>query len=145
MQNLNKVKGNASKMEALMKNSTFQPRVKHRKLTREATNYSCESSSSSNIDDITDDNEDVVTFHCNCPSEHHENNNDTIETFVPTVEDFIYEIENSGVLANAEKSRQLLLLMQMFFQVQDLNLSEGDTSYKGEHETKSMQLKLPPL
>ena len=148
MQNLNKVKGNASKMEALMRNYKPRRNVNHRNLTRELSNSSSDSQSSSITgDDVdaksSDDNDDVVTvFQCNCQNEHNHDNELDDNARVPTIDDFIKEIKCSGILADAEKSRQLLLLIQMYFQVQDLNVN---SSTENVSEGSENYIKLPPL
>ena len=136
MQNLNKVKGNASKLEEMMRKSSFQPIQKHRKLKRSHTEESNVSSSSV---DVNEDNENTVSnsiedrdiFQCNC------DDHDEEEINVPRIQDFIYEIENSRVIEDVEKSRQLLLLIQLFLKVKNLNPSEDNNM--------NPTLKLPPL
>ena len=139
MQNLNKVKGNASKLEEMMRKSSFQPIQKHRKLKRSHTEESNVSTSSVNVNEdnenivsnSNDNNEDRDIFQCNC------DDHDEEEIIVPRIQDFIYEIENSRVIEDVEKSRQLLLLIQLFLKVKNLNPSEDNNM--------NPTLKLPPL
>ena len=121
MQNLNRVKGNATKMEALMKIGSCQPHNKIRKLRREATNSSTESDHQS----VMDDNDDVI-FQKNCRCKEKSETNGVV--FVPTLEDFVQEIEQSGILKDQEKSRQLLMLMQLFITVRDESRNDNDSS-----------------
>ena len=131
MQNLNKVKGNASKLEEMMRKSSFQPKQKHRKLKRSHTEESNVSTSSVNVNEDNENTEDRDIFQCNC------DDHDEEEINVPRIQDFIYEIENSGVIEDVEKSRQLLLLIQLFLKVKNLNSSEDNNI--------NPTLKLPPL
>ena len=123
MQNLNRVKGNASKMEALMKIGRCQQDHKTRKLRRELTNCSTESDQS-----VMDDNDDVI-FQKECKCEQNvDESTDREEIFVPIMEDFVQEIEQSGILKDQGKSRQLLMLMQLFIRVKDEVKNDNDTS-----------------
>ena len=98
---------------------------------------------SSSASSSSDDNDDVVTvFQCNCQNEHNHDNELDDNARVPTIDDFIKEIKCSGILADAEKSRQLLLLIQMYFQVQDLNVN---SSTENVSEGSENFIKLPPL
>lgn len=137
MQNLNKVKENASKLEEMMRKSSFQqPKQKQRKLKRSYTDNSNASASSheANKDNglSNDGSEEVFQCSCSC-DEHHEE-----EIIVPKIQDFVDEIENSGVIEDVEKSRQLLLLIQLFLKVKNLNPCEDENM-------DDQTLKLPPL
>ena len=134
MKNLNKVKGNASKMEALMKKAEFQPNLKLRKLSREHKHCSdvIPAAASGGHDDEA---EDVVLEDrdCNCCEEDpHEVEvvGEEGEMFVPTIQDFVTEIKNSRVLDDGDKSRQLYLLIQLFLKVKDLSHDKDKTTLK---------------
>ena len=130
MQNLNRVKGNASKMEALMKIGRCQQDQKTRKLRRELTNCSTGSDQS-----VMDDDDDVILQkECKC-KQNLDESTDGEEVFVPIMEDFVQEIEQSGILKDQEKSRQLLMLMQLFIRVKDDNVKNDNDS----------SLVLPPI
>lgn len=122
MQNLNRVKGNASKMEALMRIGDCQQDYKIRELRRELSNCSNDSDQS-----VKDDNDDVI-FQKNCRCKQYQDASEDGEVFVPILEDFVQEIEQSGILKDKEKSRQLLMLMQLFISVKDENKNDNDSS-----------------
>ena len=133
MKNLNKVKGNASKMEALMKKAEFQPNLKHRKLSREHKH--CFDGVPAAVPGGHDDEaEDVVEDRdCNCCDEdpyEEEVEGEEEEMFVPTIQDFVTEIKNSRVLDDGDKSRQLYLLIQLFLKVKDLSHDKDKTTLK---------------
>ena len=95
---------------------------KTRKLSRELTNSSTESDQS-----VMDDNDDVI-FQKTCRCKQYKDESEGGEVFVPILEDFVQEIEQSGILKDQEKSRQLLMLMQLFISVKDENKNDNDTS-----------------
>ena len=95
---------------------------KTRKLSRELTNSSTESDQS-----VMDDNDDVI-FQKTCRCKQYKDESEDGEVFVPILEDFVQEIEQSGILKDQEKSRQLLMLMQLFISVKDENKNDNDTS-----------------
>ena len=134
MKNLNKVKGNASKMEALMKKAEFQPNLKHRKLSRDHKHCS-DGVPAAAPGGHDDEAEDVVVEDrdCNCCDEdpHEEEvEGEEGEMFVPTIQDFVTEIKNSRVLDDGDKSRQLYLLIQLFLKVKDLSHDKDKTTLK---------------
>ena len=47
---------------------------------------------------------------------------------MPILEDFVQEIQQSGILKDKDKSRQLLMLMQLFISVKDENKNDNDSS-----------------
>ena len=75
-----------------------------------------------------DDNDDVIfTKECKC-EQNLDESTDREEIFVPRMEDFVQEIEQSGILKDQGKSRQLLMLMQLFIRVKDEVKNDNDTS-----------------
>ena len=90
-------------------------------MRQEATNSSTESDQQS----VMDDNDDVI-FQKNCRCKEKSETNGVV--FVPTLEDFVQEIEQSGILKDQEKSRQLLMLMQLFITVRDESRNDNDSS-----------------
>ena len=112
-----------------MKIGSCQKDHKTRDLRGKLTNYSTESDQS-----VMDDNDDVIVpQNCRCKQSTGETEDGTV--FVPILEDFVQEIEQSGILEDHEKSRQLLILMQLFISVKDENKNDIDNA----------SLVLPPI
>ena len=74
-----------------------------------------------------DDNDDVI-FQKTCRCKQYKDESEGGKVFVPILEFFVQEIEQSGILKDQEKSRQLLMLMQLFISVKDENENDNDTS-----------------
>ena len=113
MKNLNRVKGMASRLEAMMKKQERNKLTGKKRSIEQATDVN--TTDSANPDTESGDSEDLG----DCGDDNHIEDcicEQNIEE-VPTLDDINKIITESQILENTEQSRQLFLLIKLFIQV----------------------------
>ena len=119
MKNLNKVKGTASKMEAMMRQDKKEMKILKCPENTNDGGTAVPSTTNSDENNVDCDDNDKADDDLNCICELNKKE-------VPTLKDINKIINESQVLENNEQSRQLFLLIKLFIDVRG-KLAEEET------------------